>query len=231
VANPDKLGTTHVDSAAGGGGLTDAELRATPVPVSGTVSVTEPVTVDAVDLDIRNLTFATDKADISGSTGVGVTGTFFQATQPVSAVTLPLPTGAATLAAQTQPGVDIGDVTINNAAGAAAVNIQDGGNTITVDGTVSTIAGKSATATLSNVASSTTNVTLLASNANRNAATIFNDSTKILFVKYGATASATSFTVKMLAGSYHEVFGNYTGIIDGIWANANGSARITELTT
>ncbi len=33
-------------------------------------------------------------------------------------------------------GTDIGDVTINNAAGAAAVNIQDGGNAITVDGTV-----------------------------------------------------------------------------------------------
>lgn len=33
-------------------------------------------------------------------------------------------------------GTDIGDVTINNAAGAAAVNIQDGGNSITVDGTV-----------------------------------------------------------------------------------------------
>lgn len=31
---------------AAGGGLTDAELRATPVPVSGTVSVNEPVSVD-----------------------------------------------------------------------------------------------------------------------------------------------------------------------------------------
>lgn len=47
-----------------------------------------------------------------------------------------LPTGAATAALQTQPGVDIGDVTINNSTGAAAVNIQDGGNSITVDGTV-----------------------------------------------------------------------------------------------
>lgn len=47
-----------------------------------------------------------------------------------------LPTGAATAALQTQPGVDIGDVTVNNAAGASAVNIQDGGNSITVDGTV-----------------------------------------------------------------------------------------------
>jgi hypothetical protein len=33
-------------------------------------------------------------------------------------------------------GVDIGDVTINNAGGGSAVNIQDGGNVITVDGTV-----------------------------------------------------------------------------------------------
>lgn len=55
-------------------------------------------------------------------------------TQPISATALPLPTGAATSALQTQPGVDIGDVTVNNGSGAAAVNIQDGGNSITVDG-------------------------------------------------------------------------------------------------
>lgn len=45
-------------------------------------------------------------------------------------------------------GVDIGDVTINNSTGAAAVNIQDGGNSITVDGSVSVsgvVAGTSAT--------------------------------------------------------------------------------------
>jgi hypothetical protein len=34
-------------------------------------------------------------------------------------------------------GTDIGDVTINNGAGAAAVNVQDGGNSLTVDGDVS----------------------------------------------------------------------------------------------
>lgn len=42
-------------------------------------------------------------------------------------VTQPLPTGTNS----------IGQVTVNNAAGAAAVNIQDGGNSITVDGAVS----------------------------------------------------------------------------------------------
>lgn len=54
--------------------------------------------------------------------------------------------GELNVLATAQPGVDIGDVTINNGAGAAAVNIQDGGNiisiddaggSITVDGTVS----------------------------------------------------------------------------------------------
>lgn len=44
--------------------------------------------------------------------------------------------GELNVLATAQPGVDIGDVTINNASGAAAVNIQDGGNSITVDGTV-----------------------------------------------------------------------------------------------
>jgi hypothetical protein len=41
--------------------------------------------------------------------------------------------GELNVLATAQPGVDIGDTTINNAGGAAAVNIQDGGNSITVD--------------------------------------------------------------------------------------------------
>jgi hypothetical protein len=38
-------------------------------------------------------------------------------------------------------GTDIGDVTVNNTSGAGAVNVQDGGNSITVDGTVTANAG------------------------------------------------------------------------------------------
>ena len=75
----------------------------------------------------------------------------------VNVKTSVLPTGAATSALQTQPGVDIGDVTINNAAGAAAVNIQDGGNSITVDGTVTT----SGTVTEANSAAILTSTQLL----------------------------------------------------------------------
>lgn len=57
----------------------------------------------------------------------------------IDILTSALPAGAATAALQTQPGVDIGDVTINNAAGASAVNIQDGGNSITIDGSLTTV--------------------------------------------------------------------------------------------
>lgn len=155
----------------------------------------------------------------------------------IDVLTSGLPTGAATSTLQTQPGVDIGDVTINNAAGASAVNIQDGGNSITIDGTISgtgtftTKEVRSASVAQSSVNDTASNVTLLASNTNRLGATIFNDSTVTLYLKLGATASTTSFTVAMVAASYYEVPFAYTGIIDGIWASdASGAARITELT-
>ena len=51
----------------------------------------------------------------------------------VDATSLPLPTGAATSAAQLADGHN---VTVDNASGGSAVNIQDGGNSITIDGTV-----------------------------------------------------------------------------------------------
>lgn len=87
------------------------------------------------------------------------------------------------------------------------------------------------TATSTNVSGSATSVTLLASNTNRLGATIFNDSTSILYLKLGATASTTSFTAKLYEDGYFEVPANYTGIIDGIWASATGAARVTEITT
>lgn len=80
---------------------------------------------------------------MAGSTPVAIASD--QSALPITAAALPLPAGAASAALQTQPGVDIGDVTINNAGGANAVNIQDGGNSITVDGTVTTAPPANAT--------------------------------------------------------------------------------------
>lgn len=101
---------------------TGAATAALQLPDSHNVTVDNAAGVAAINVQ-------------DGGNSLTVDGTFWQATQPVSAASLPLPTGASTSALQTQPGVDIGDVTINNAAGATAVNIQDGGNSITVDGT------------------------------------------------------------------------------------------------
>jgi hypothetical protein len=86
------------------------------------------------------------------------------------------------------------------------------------------------TATLANVASSATSVTLIASNAARKGLIVYNDSSAILYLKYGATASTTSFTYQLAAGaSWTMAVPMYTGVVDGIWASANGFARVTEL--
>lgn len=85
-------------------------------------------------------------------------------------------------------------------------------------------------ATCSNVASSASSVTLLSAAVGRLWAYIVNDSTQILYVKFGATASATSYTALVAAnGGTFEVPQWYNGRIDGIWASANGNARVTEV--
>lgn len=89
---------------------------------------------------------------------------------------------------------------------------------------------RSGASAVTSVAGSASSVTLLASNADRKGGTIYNDSTAILYLKLGASASTSSFTVKMFPEDYYEVPFNYTGIIDGVWASATGDARITELT-
>lgn len=87
-----------------------------------------------------------------------------------------------------------------------------------------------ATPAQSSVAGSVTSVSILAANTGRLGATVFNDSTSALYLKLGATASATSYTVKMFQNDYFETPFGYTGAIDGIWDVATGNARITEVT-
>lgn len=124
-------------------------------------------------------------------------------------------------------------------AASLAVTVASDQSAVPVSGTVAATQSGSwivkdsvaSTSTLSNVSSSATNVTLLASNANRLGATFYNDSTQICYLKFGATASSTSYTVQLVAGAYYELppAHIYTGIIDGLWASANGSMRVTEL--
>lgn len=91
---------------------------------------------------------------------------------------------------------------------------------------------KTASSSVTGVAiSANSNNTILASNANRIAATIFNNTGKTLYIKLGATASTSSFTTQLFNQSYWEVPNNYTGIIDAFApAGASGTALVTELT-
>jgi hypothetical protein len=85
------------------------------------------------------------------------------------------------------------------------------------------------TGTTANVASSASNVTLFAATATAQGRTIWNDSTAVLYVKFGATASSTSYTVQLAAGDFFEFpTPVYSGQVDGIWASANGNARVTS---
>jgi hypothetical protein len=85
------------------------------------------------------------------------------------------------------------------------------------------------TTTLTNTGASAASVTVLASNAARLRAWLFNDSTSPCYIKYGAAAAAGSCTKRMLPGEFHVIEG-YTGIVDAIWDAINGSMRATELT-
>jgi hypothetical protein len=122
---------------------------------------------------------------------------------------------------------------------AGRIGIADLGGSITVDVGTALPAGSnnigdvdiagSASATLATVSASVSSVSLLASNAARRMAVIYNDSAAVLYVKFGATASLTSFTVAIPPYGYFEMpVPAYTGALDGIWSAASGAARVTE---
>lgn len=92
------------------------------------------------------------------------------------------------------------------------------------------------TGTIASVNDTNADVTILAANADRKGAAVFNDSTALLYLALAnVTASATNYSVQIPAGGYFELppcdGGVYTGVIKGIWASdASGAARVTEWT-
>ena len=122
----------------------------------------------------------------------------------------------------------------------SAIPVSDNGGSITVDGTVAATQSGTwsvATATysssaVSSVTSAATNTVLLASNASRRQAVLYNDCDKAVYVKLGATASSTSFTYRLQPNQTLELpTPVYTGAIDGIWdSSPTGSMRVTEIT-
>jgi hypothetical protein len=85
------------------------------------------------------------------------------------------------------------------------------------------------TGTAANVAGAASSTVLFTAVGNAKGRTIWNDSTAILYVKFGTGASATSCTVKLVADAYYEFPAPcYSGVVEGLWASATGSARVTS---
>jgi hypothetical protein len=123
----------------------------------------------------------------------------------------------------TNPTVQVQHVKLLDGTDGSSTPITGSGGSLSVS------EAKAATSVTSTVAASATSVTLLAANSNRVEAIVWNDSTAILRVKFGATASSTDYTV-LLNENEAVIVDTYTGILDGIWDSATGNARITELT-
>jgi len=81
------------------------------------------------------------------------------------------------------------------------------------------------------VASLATTVQIVAANTARKGLLLVNTDANACKIKYGATASATSFTAIVPAGGQWEMpLPIFTGIIHGIWdADGSGVMAITEL--
>lgn len=237
-------------------GAAKVDGSAVTQPVSGTFfQATQPVSAASLPLPTGAATAAkqpalgtagTASADVitvqgkASMTPVLVDGS--AVTQPVSGtVTTTPPSNASTNVAQLA-----GTATDTNSgaksAGTLRVVLATDQPALTaalkVDGsavTQPTQAVRSGTGTPSNVASSASSVTILASNANRLGATVTNDSTQILYLLLGSSAASTTNYTVQLAGStstgvaYYEVPFGFTGQLTGIWASANGNARVTEL--
>lgn len=206
---------------------------------------------DATNLDIRDLTFAADKVDASGT----VLGAGTNNIGDVDVLTLPAdPLGANADAAvitdttgtvsgklrglvkwayERMPSSlgqkargDSLSVTLSTSDEAELLSIDIGVGDIR-----SALLPRQDPATLANISDTATSTTLQAANSDRYGWSCYNDSDQALYIKFGATASATSFTVKLGPGDFYEMpTPCYGGVIDGIWdADSTGAARVTEL--
>lgn len=89
---------------------------------------------------------------------------------------------------------------------------------------------KSATSTITRVASSVTSILLIAANSSREGLLLYNDSSATQTIKFGTTASSTDFTVKLTPRMFYEVASPiYVGRIDVISSSTNGAIQVTEL--
>lgn len=221
------------------------EIKNTPVPVTQSGSWTVSV---SGEVEIKN--DSGNPVPVSGTVAVSN----FPATQPVSAASLPLPSGASTAAKQPAIGTagtasaDV--ITVQGVASmtpvqvdhtkiaGTAVDVNSGNKSagtqrvvLATDQPVVKTTLNSGTATRSSLSANSTAQTVLASNSGRLGATIYNEGSGIVYLALGGSATTTDYTVQLTAGAYYEVPFGFTGLICAVCASAiTATLRITELT-
>lgn len=193
------------------------------------------VTIGAGTAQIGSVT-----ASISGT--VPVSGTFYQATQPVSLTTLPaLVAGTAQIGSvtasisgtvpvsgtffqATQP------VSLSTLPALVAGTAQIGSVTASISNSVVTFyPAQGTTVTNSNFTSTTASTTLVSSVAGREVLTVFNEGAGNLHISPGATCTTISYQVRLSAGDYWECpAGQLSLAHTAVFATA-GTARVTEV--
>lgn len=151
-------------------------------------------------------------------------------TQPISAVSLPLPNNAAQ-----ETGGNLAALTAHQTDGTQKTELYDGTNVIgtvahpvQITGPVSTTPLAAASSTITQITSTGVNQVLLASNSNRKKAILFFTS-GIWSIKLGVGATSTSFTYFSSSANTTIEITTWTGEIDAICTTAGKLVNVTEL--
>lgn len=167
-----------------------------------------------------------DNHDVTiSNASLAVTGTFYQATQPVSAASLPLPTNASK-----EDGGSLDSIYTNITT--SATTIVNGLDTITTKQSgawnIVTKADTTYSATLDTANVSTSSYTILAANTSRRGATLYNTSSVVCFVSLKSVATNLPYTVKLSQDDYYTLPKEYTGIVTGITDSGTAIISSTE---
>ena len=253
----------------------DGSAVTQPVSIAAPVAVTQstsPWVVGATNLDIRDLLFATDKVDVSGSTGVGVTGPLTDAQLratpvPVSGTVTITPSGTQAVSVANGSDVVQGATTdaavITDTSGTVSgklrglvkwafermpvalgqttsaaslpVVIASNQSAVPISGTITAIVNiQSGTATQTTVSVSTASVQIVAANVNRKGLIVTNVGGNSLYISFGTAPTSALFAVSIntTAGAekYEMLNAVYTGAVNAIRSSGTSNIVVTEFT-
>lgn len=207
----------YVKLDLGGNGVSSPVSTALPVSQSGSWSISITGTVAATQSGAWSVTLGAGTANIGDVDVLTVNGV--------------APAFGSGVRGATVQRVTIATDDVVPASQSGTWTVQPGNTQNTTPWLVKE--GRSGTGTTSQVNDSASSVTILASNSSRLGATVYNDSSALLYLRLSAgTATSTDYSARVYPNGYFEVPANYTGAIVGIWATDpnDGAARVTEFT-